>query len=789
MEQKSALPKYIRTLCEVLLPQEVKSGGIQDFEHAFEQISDNKGRFAADIWFWFQILLVILPIIIERVLRTLSMFKTYFKIALANIKRQKVSSVINITGLAAGLAFSIMLSLWIRDELTYDAHHEYADNIYRVVSYYGDKATVFTPVPMAQTLIDAYPVVLEAVRISGRNRILVVKDEKRFIESMMLFADPSIFDVFSIPLIKGDTESVLSEPYSVIITERIAGKYFGDMDPIDKFIQIENRDRLYKVTGIVEEAPSNSHFHYDFIASFSSLKESQRTDWGNDLNTYILCNQDADYKSLESKFNVLIQEKFIPDPENRIEYRLQPLKDIHLHSHVLYEFEPSGNIQSVYIFSAITALVFFMACCNYLNLSTASSIRRTKEVGIRKVLGSTKVKIIEQFLCESILSSAIAFTVALLLVEFCLPFFNDFTGKNLAVNYIENHETIPLIICLVFIIGIASGWYPAFFVSSFQPANVFRGRFISGKDKGFFKNTLVLFQFVITFFVIISTLVVHEQLEFIQKRDLGFNKENVLIINRIFWEFPQKDSYTSELLQNPNIKNVSFANHLPGDDLHAEMYNVEGGHADDGKIINIIYTDNTFSQTMGLKIKYGRTFSKDIASDSMAVIINEKAAKILGLKNPIGKRLVRNDAVPGDPIKPKTVIGVFENFHFKSLHSEIEPFMIEKLFKNWGGTNIVRISPDNVAETIGYIKQVSEKYAPDELLGYHFLDDNIDSLYYSEKRTGRILIIFTLLTVFVACIGLFGLVYYTCQQRKKEISIRKVLGASEIKIAILSCWN
>ena len=404
---------------------------------------------------------------------------------------------------------------------------------------------------------------------------------------------------------------------------------------------------------------------------------------------------------------------------------------------------------------------------------------------MRKVLGSNRSQLIRQFLSESVFLFAVAVSVSIIMVIFLIPYFNDFTGKEVSLSFFDNLYTILLLVLFTLTTGILSGLYPAFFVSSIRPASIFKGKIFSGKNKKVFQNILLVLQFAISITVITGTFVVNRQLDYIQNRDLGFDKENVLIVEKSSFRLTNREAYRQELLKNPNILNVSFTNNYPGTGLANALHYPEVADAGKGVHLNMINADYNFTQTLGLKIKQGRTFSREMLSDTAAVILNEKAVEVLGIGEPVGRRIIGYDPNSPDRMIPKTIIGVYEDFHFASLHSEIKPFMVQMLPKGFAEILLVRIKPEDVTGTIGYIKDLSRQFDPGDIYSYRFLDEQINALYDIEIRTRGVLSVFSFLTIFIACLGLFGLVSYAWCQRKKEVSIRKLLGASELKIAFL----
>ncbi|MFC1493142.1 ABC transporter permease, partial [candidate division KSB1 bacterium] len=575
-------------------------------------------------------------------------------------------------------------------------------------------------------------------------------------------------------------------------TEKIAEKYFGQDEPIDKILHVNNKQ--YTVTGIVKESPNNSHFHYDLICS-----EHRDSDmWYSYMYTYILLPEGYQKSEMESKLDKLVEDVIGPQMKDLMgisyneyiasgkkwEYRLQKITDIHLRSDLLYELEPGGNVNYVYVLFCSGILVFAAACINYISISTASSIKRAKEVSLRKVFGSKRRNIVGQFLSESTLLCGISVLLSIIIVELALPVFNNYTGKEISIPYFDSVFTLPVISIIIVTMGIISGWYPAFYMSSFTPIKIIKGRIASGNRQSIFKNALVTLQLTVSLSVIIGALVISSQIEYISGKDLGFGRENVLVVEKSSFRVSQKDAYTQELLKDPNILSVSFSDNEPGEGLLISMHYPEGADMSAGKNLNIIRTDHNFMRTLDLKLKYGRSFSREIASDSYEIILNEKAVADLGIKDPVGKRIIGYDPQSPDRMVPKEIIGVLEDFHYASLHTAIKPFMIERVLDDFTEKLLIRIKSDNITKTIEYIDETAKRFDPEDIYSYQFLDDKINALYDLDRKMSEAFIVFSVITIFIGCLGLFGLIYYTCQQKQREVSIRKVLGATGLKIVL-----
>jgi putative ABC transport system permease protein len=727
----------------------------------------------------------------------------YFKVAFRKIKRQKGYSFINIAGLAIGMACCILILLWIQDELSFDRHHEKAKQIYRVGTQFGpsvDSRGAFTAPPMAEALVNEFPEVLQAVRLDLWDEdinLLVSHDEKHFMEKGIIWADSSIFDVFTIPFVIGNPKTALTQPGTVVITEDTAQKYFGDEIPLGKTIKIESDE--YQITGVVENCPSNSHFQFNIIASLISEELSRDPEWdGHCYFTYIVLPDRYPPSQLEDKFPDFIKRHYGPefqeemgisleeyyDGETRYYgYWLQPLLDIHLNADI---GNAKGDMTYVYVFSSIALFTLLIACINFMNLSTARSANRSKEVGLRKVAGSSKSQLVRQFLCESILLSFIALVIAIGIVELVLPAFRNLTSKQLELNLFSTWYILIGLFGIALFVGISAGSYPALFLSSFQPAAVLKGKLRAGTKSGWLRNGLVIFQFSISVIILLGTFVIYNQLKYVGNVQLGFDKEQIIVIHRASALGKQRESFKQELLQHSRILSISNTNSLPGRHFDPNDHRLEG-EPKKAYVLHTMYGDYDFVELLNLEMVTGRYFSKEIATDATsAVVINEAAVKKLGLADPIGKRFYKEygGAKKGEFV---AIIGVVKDFHFHSLHHEIHPMVIRPLTGMRGSYTSIKIHPENIKGTLSTIEKTWKKFSGGQPFEYSFLDDDFNSLYKKEQKTGQIFAMFSILAILIACLGLFGLASFTAEQRTKEIGIRKVLGASASGIMFLLC--
>ncbi len=730
------------------------------------------------------------------------MIQNYLKIAIRNLLRNKVFSAINIVGLALGIATCLVIMLFVYDELSYDRFNEKADRIFRVVFKASindgkiNEANVMPPT--AQVLKNDYPEVLAATRLRTSGSPEIVYQNKKFKEHDFASVDANFFDVFTLPLLKGDAKTALREPNTAVITQDFAKKYFGDEDPIGKVLFIKSWNESYKVTGLIDKVPHNSHFHFDIFGSLAGVKDAQAASWmSSGYFTYLVLPEGFDYKVLEAKLPQAIKKYMGPQIQaamgmslsqflqkgNQLGLFLQPLTSIHFDEGYTGTLEPSGNIQYVYIFGAIAVFMLLIACINFMNLSTAGASKRAKEVGVRKVLGSVKQDLINQFLFESILLSLVALLLSLMLVQLSLPIFNDLAEKDLQLDFLRN--PLLLIAFLVFglLVGVLAGSYPAFFLSSFNPVEVLKGKFkLAGKSISL-RSGLVVFQFFISIALIIGTTVVYQQIKFIQSKDLGYAKDQLLIMRNTWSLGKNEEVLRQQILQDPRVISVSSAGYLPAgpSDSNNSLGYPDG---DDSQIMRTLEykIDEQYIPTMGMKIIAGRNFSKDFTTDSTAMIINETAAKAFGWgKNAVGHTITRLKNNDGLKVTYR-IIGVVKDFHFKSLHESITPLLMVSE-KTYGLT--IKVKGKDVEGLLASLKNQWQKFNVEEPFSYAFMDELFEKTYQSEQKISVILSIFSGLTIFVACLGLFGLATFTAEQRTKEIGVRKVLGASVSQIVTL----
>jgi len=724
------------------------------------------------------------------------MFKNYFKIAFRNLSRNKTFSAINIFGLAIGIATCLIIMLFVNNELSYDRYNKKADRMVRVYfegNVQGEKMKESTVMPpVAQTLKADFPEVEEAARLRYYGTPKLLYGDKTFREDAFAFVDSNFFQVFTLPLIEGDAKTALLEPNTIVITKALAHKYFGNEDPMGKVIAFKDgKNAACKVTGVIDKVPLNSHFHFEIFASMASLPEAKEPTWmSSNFYTYLVLADGYDYKKLDAKLPQVVEKYMGPQmlhamgmtlaefrkKGSDISFHLQPLTDIHLHSDFSGDLSAPGDIHYVYIFAAIALFMLLIACINFMNLSTAGASRRSREVGIRKVLGSVKMQLVKQFLTESIVITTVALILAVVFMYVALPAFNNLARQNLSFSFSEHPFIIPGLILFILFVGIVAGSYPAFYLSSFNPVSVLKGKFVSGKKNIQLRSGLVVFQFFISIILIVSTTVVYKQLSFIQHKKLGYDKDQVMILPDTYMLGKNQEVFRQQLLNDPRVVSVSNSGYLPAGPSDNNNFFVSAEEEPNRLVKTLRYdVDENYTSTLGIQMLTGRNFSKEFKTDSSAAIINETAANALGWREKsVGHNMLTSDN-RGQKITYH-IIGIVKDFHFRSLHERISPLVM--VLSPDAGTLIVKLKTKDIAGLTATLKKRWTAFGAEEPLSYSFLDERFNNTYSSEQNTGKILGIFAGLTIFVACLGLFGLATFTAEQRTKEIGIRKVLGAT-----------
>jgi len=731
------------------------------------------------------------------------MIRNYFKIAFRNLMKYKFISFINLFGLTVGLTCCLLITTYIINELSYDRFNEKASQIYRVTRSFntvnGAENLHLSSVapPFGPLLQHEFPDIQSQTRVLFTGTTALRYEDKLFNEKQVFFADKNFFHFFTVPVIKGNPETALTDERAIMMTEEAARKYFGHEDPINKMIRVDNQS-YYKVTGLFKPFPHNAHFHPEILLSFNTLNDSAvygkrnlETNWGNNsFYTYLLFPKNYPAVQLESKFPAFLDKyMFFPGAPRTVKASattklyLQKLTDIHLRSHLDDEAEPNGDINRVYIFGAIALFILLIACINYMNLSTARSALRAREIGVRKVVGAQRREIIAQFLSESVFISGLALLLALLLTWLSIPLVNSLSKQALSINQLVHAPVILVIVSLPFIIGFLSGVYPALFMSSFKPSLVLKGSFKIGKGNISFRQILVVAQFAISIILIIATVVVFQQLKYMQNATLGYDKSHVITMNYIGSLSNQYESFRTELLRNPNVKDAGRSSRIPTgrllDDMGASVLS-----GDSMVPVNIdlkfIAADIDFIPTYGISVVAGRNFSRDfVKADSANFIINETAVQMLGWnsRNAVGKDMTYGG------VRGK-IIGVIRDFHFESMHQKIIPLLLT-FNNNFYGNLSIKISGNKIPATLAYIEQVWKKYLPETPFQFTFFEERFANMYASEQQQGKIFTIFSFIAIFIASLGLFGLSAFAITQRVKEIGIRKVLGASVSQIVAM----
>lgn len=725
------------------------------------------------------------------------MIKNYLKTAFRSLQKNKGFTAINVLGLALGLATCLLIVFYVFDELSYDRYNVNADRIYRVNEdlKLGNNRVQYAVcmAPLAQTLKNVFPDIENTVRLKNIGGMHVNKGAERFLEYSAVFADPSVFDVFTLPVIYGDKKTALTEPNTVVITEATAKKYFGRTNVVGENLIIDgNLEKPIKVTAVIKNIPEQSHFHADFLVSMSSNPDSRSTEWlRSDFNTYVLMRKGADYKKTEAQFPKLLRTNSGDQMQAELKmsydkfeksgsfFRLNmmPLTDIHLHSSQSGELGINGTSQYVYIFSAIAIFILLIACVNFMNLSTARSSNRAREVGVRKVLGSPRKYLIAQFLSESVLITLVAVVIAILLALFLLPAFNQLSGKNIVVTAHTLIWLLPSSLIAVLFIGFLAGLYPAFFLSAFQPIDVLKGKISNGFKGGLMRSFLVVFQFSISIFLIIGTLVIYNQLHYIQNRDLGYNRSQVLVIDNAFELGGHAKTFKQEIKQLAGVENATLTGFLPTAPNRSTAIFYKQAQADPKQAIfpQTWNVDEDYINTLGMKIAAGRNFSSQMSTDSNSLVINASAARFLGFPDPVNKIIYKSSGGTNPTFKAYTIIGVVKDFNFSSLHDNISP-VIMQLGDDEGALSI-KVQTANLPALLKQVENDWKGLTPAHFQ-YSFMDQDFNALYRSEQNIGTVFITFTILAIVIACLGLFGLAAYAAEQRTKEIGIRKVLGAS-----------
>jgi putative ABC transport system permease protein len=725
------------------------------------------------------------------------MLFNYLKIALRNIKRQKFYAFINITGLTIGLVTSLLIILYIVDEFSYDRFHKDADRIYRVnllARMSGQEFnSPFSSAPVASGFMNEISGVQQACRIALWEDIPVEHSEDLFTEKTVLVADSNLFSFFSFRLLSGDPKEVLARPNSIVLTETAANKIFGYTGPgdnscIGQSIEFGNDKLLCNITGICEDPPSNSHFHFTMILSMESWDYSHNPVWvSNSLNTYIKLQEDATRENIESQITELVKKHIGPQAQQYLGisfeefldkgglygFYLQPLTEIHFSPDPDLHLEPGGNMKTIYLLIGIVVFIVIIACINFMNLSTARYSGRAKEVGVRKSLGSTSARLRAQFLTESVLYTLISLLLAQIILLVILPQFNILSGKLLNIKTLFNFYYITAIICLVVITGIIAGSYPAFYLTAFKPVEVLRGRIKAGIKSRGIRRILVIFQFTMSTGLIICTLLINKQLRFIQNKDLGFDKNNLIVIKNAESLGASKNAFKEELLKMAEVEDASISNLVPPDVSYSDLFRPVGEDTQE-RGSNYCIADENLITTLKFTMAEGRFFSKDFSSDINGVVINEAAARLFGFDDPVGEKIQTFWKENNED--KREIIGVIKDYNFQSLEEEITSLLI--FYGKEGDNIVVRLTPGEINKKINLIESKWKSFPESGSFDYSFVTDNFRAKFNKEEQLGSIFLVFTILAIVIAALGLLGLASFTSEQRSKEIGIRKAMGAS-----------
>jgi putative ABC transport system permease protein len=721
------------------------------------------------------------------------MWINYLKISFRNLWNNKSFTLINIAGLAIGLAVGFSILLYVVNEITYDRFNEKRDRIYRFAASMDIEDRHFEiaemPIPFGPAMAEEFPEVKNFTRILEAGSTIISREDRLFKETGIYYADPGFFKMFTVSVISGNPETFLDAPFEVVITEEMAEKYFGEENPIGQIFEWDHSHQ-FTVTGVVKKMPENSHFKFNMLSSMSTLESMGRNlnDWmGFSIHTYLELSGNVQIKGLEEKYYNFLWDH-IPDQIKKLGVKvdlfLQPLTRIHLYSHLEEELEPPGNLVYIRIFTAIALFILLIACINFVNLSTACSAKRAKEVGMRKVLGAYRSRLAAQFLGESIIISLMSLVVAAVLISPWLPLFNRLIVKELTFHPFKDWEIGLGMLGITLLMGVLAGTYPALYLSSFGPLEAIKSRFKTGRGHRFFRSGLVSFQYIISIILICCTLVVFSQLNHVKNYNLGFNHERMAVIYLQGQVREKNHIFKNKLLSIPGVAKAAGSTTLMGQGSNETYFRFEGHPEGDKQILPHMDIDEDFLDTYGIKLVAGRNFSREYSTDKKAVILNETLVKSLGWENPIGKTLRMTEMENREFIEvPYTVIGVVSDFHFQSLHQKIRGHILR--FTDDFYRVSVKLRPESISTTLSSIENIWKELESQYPFNYSFLDDTFDRFYRTDQRLGEIFLAFTLITIFIACLGLFGLASFSTEQRTKEIGIRKVLGAGVSRIVLL----
>lgn len=715
--------------------------------------------------------------------------------SLRSFKRQRSYLIINILGLSIGIACSLLIAIYVINEASYDRFNEKKDRIYRIVlnGKMGGQEFVgaFTCAPIGPTMLSEFPEVEDYLRLTGRGPTVIEYNDLSFSDDNIVESDSAFFNFFSIPLLKGDPENVLNQPRRAVLSESTARKIFGNEDPLDKAIKLGDDTARYIVSGIMADFPGNSHFEASILTSFMTNPRSQDPIWiSNSFSTYVLLKPNTNYATVDNKIPALLEKYAGPQVErfmgisieefmsqgNKYRYYLQNLKDIHLDPSIQQEFKEASDPKYLWIFASISVLIILIAAINFMNLATAQATRRAKEVGIKKISGSTRGMLISQFLSESFVISFISLIIALIVIRITLPYFNNLLEADLSLSLFDSWYKIPVLLGFTVFVGILAGSYPAFFLSSFNPSEVLKGSIKGSMRNGRIRRVLVVFQFAVSILLITGTLVMYRQIFFMLNKDVGFDREQLLVINAAHTLQNRVEAFKEAVREIPGVVNIASSTAVPGRNNNLNAYALEG-RRDETILLQSNWVDFDYIDSYGMTIVTGRDFDRSFTSDKDACIINESAAKSFGITDIAGSRFM----LPQDSGKFQylQVIGIVKNFNFESLRNPIQPYILlnKGENQNWGYIT-VRLSALNYQQTISEIETRWKQFTSNDPLQYYFVDEDFEQMYLQEKQNARLAVIFSALAILIAALGLFGLTSFTVEQRTKEIGVRKAMGSS-----------
>ena len=723
------------------------------------------------------------------------MFSNLIRYSLRSFKRQRAYIIINVFGLSIGIACSLLIAFFILNEVSFDRFNTKHKRIFRLIqnSNFDDQefTASYSPAVIGPTMLKEIPEIEDFLRMFRRRPTVVEYNSQTFAEEHLVEADSSFFNFFSIPVINGDSRNLLNAPRNIVLSVFTAKKIFGDGNPIDKILRIGSDTVGYTVVGVMADIPENSHFEANILLSFMTNPSSNDQIWtNNSYSTYLLLKPNSSYVKVNEKISELMFKYVGPEIQQKLGismndwiarghkygYYLQNLTDIHLDQSIMQEFKEAGDPKYLRIIGSLAMLIVIIAAINFMNLSTAQASRRAKEVGIKKVGGSSRSMLIIQFLTESFILSFISLVFALIFIKVTLPYFNNLIGANLTLNLFASWYTIPFLILFTLVVGFLSGSYPALFLSSFNPYEVLKGSVKSSTQNGMLRRVLVIFQFAVSILLIVGTIIMYRQIKYMMNKDLGFNKEQIIVINKAETLGTKVKSFKEAVKEIPGVINIVSSTAVPGRNNNSIRYKMEGGK-DENLIIETNYIDYDYLETYGITHVSGRTFNESLTTDQQECLINESAVKDFGITDLEKTRFIRS----GSPNKADylQVIGVVKNFHFRSLRNQISPYLFCLNNDDFLGEYLsFKLSAQNYSKTISEIEKKWKEYAANTPLQYYFVDEDFEKMYKQEKQNAQMAVIFSILAIFIASLGLFGLTSFTVEARTKEIGVRKAMGSS-----------